>query len=125
MPAVDPQRLKKLMILELLADFALRRRLSGAQLDDLVQRALTEKLFDLSASSDEFALYLDQAAASYWAEALERSGNAVHLFTTDASDHVTPEKTYGGYTAAELERMPPQDRLAIANRVEFDRASSQ
>jgi hypothetical protein len=35
---------------------------------------------------------------------------------------VKPEKTYGGYNAAELEKMSPQDRLAIANRVEHDRA---
>jgi hypothetical protein len=56
---------------------------------------------------------------------MERSGTAARLFTTDAADAVKPEKTYGGYTAAELEKMSPQDRLAVANRVEAERAKYQ
>jgi hypothetical protein len=109
------------MILELLISFAMKRRLSSAQLDDLVRRALADK--NLSASADEFAdPFLDEVEVTYWAEALERSGTAEHLFTTDASDAVKPEETYGGYTAEQLANMPPQDRLAIANRMEAERA---
>jgi len=104
----------------------MKRRLSSGQLDDLLQRALADKLFDLSASSDEFAhSFLDEVEATYWAENLERSGKALHLFTTDAVDTTKPQETYGGYTTAQLEKLPPQDRLVIANRVEAERAKSQ
>jgi hypothetical protein len=126
MPAINPQRLKELLIKDLLTSFAMKRRLSYAQLNDLVRRAQEDKLFDLSASKDEFAHpYLDEVEATYWAEILERSGKAEHLFTTDATDAVKPEETYGGYTAEQLANMPPQDRLAIANRVEAERAKYQ
>ena len=120
--SVDPKELKKLKVLSLLVPFALQRRLSYAQLDDLVERALTEKLFDLDAATHTFALYIDQSEATYWAEALERSGKAAHLFGTDVADAEKPEETYGGYTAAELEKLPPERRLEVANRVEHDRA---
>jgi hypothetical protein len=126
MPAINPQRLKELLIKDLLTSFAMKRRLSYAQLNDLVRRALADKVFDLSASADEFANpYLDEVEATYWASTLELSGKASHLFTTDASDAGTPEETYGGYTAEQLANMPPQDRLAIANRVEAERAKYQ
>jgi len=46
--------------------------------------------------------------ATYWASALELSGKATHLFTTDGPDAATPEETYGGYTAAELQKLPPR-----------------
>ena len=36
MPAVDPKKLQRLMITELLVPFAMKRRLAGAQLADLV-----------------------------------------------------------------------------------------
>ena len=126
MPAVDPQKLKRLMILELLAPFAMKRGLCNAQLGDLVFRAMQDKRFDLSASSDTFVNFLlDEAEATNWAEELERSRKAPHLFTMDAVDAVKPEETFGGYTAAELDRMSPQDRLVIANRVEYQRAKNQ
>jgi hypothetical protein len=120
--SVDPKELKKLKVLSLLVPFALQRRLSYAQLDDLVERALTEKLFDLDAATHTFALYIDQSEATYWAEALERSGKAAHLFVTDMADPEKPEETFGGYTAADLEKLPPERRLEVANRVEHDRA---
>jgi hypothetical protein len=114
MPAINTQRLKELLIKDLLTSFAMKRRLSYAQLNDLVRRALTDKVFDLSASADEFANpFLDEVETTYWLENLERSGNAAHLFTTDGPDVVTPEETYGGYTAAELQKLPPEKRLAL------------
>jgi hypothetical protein len=80
-------------------------------------------VFDLSASADEFANpYLDEVEATYWAETLKLSGKAAHLFTTDGPDAATSEETYGGYTAAELQKLPPEKRLALANRMEEDRA---
>ena len=120
--SVDPQELKKLKVLSLLVPFALQRRLSYAQLDDLVERALTEKLFDLDAATHSFAHYVDPLEATYWAEALERSGKAAHLFGTDVADAEKPEETYGGYTVAELEKLSPERRLEVANRIEHDRA---
>ena len=121
MPA-DTKELKKLKVMSLLISFALQRRLSYAQLDDLVERALAERLFDLDAATHTFALYIDQTEATYWAEALERSGKAAHLFGTDIPGADKPEETFGGYTAAELEKLPPERRLEVANRVEHDRA---
>src|SRR5712671_4087042 len=74
MPAINPQRLKELLIKDLLTPFAMKRRLSYAQLNDLVRRALTDKVFDLSASADEFANpFLDEVETTYWLENLERS----------------------------------------------------
>ena len=119
---VDAKELKKLKVLSVLVPFALQRRLSYAQLDDLVERALTEKLFDLDAATHTFALYIDQTEATYWAEALERSGKAAHLFGTDLVEGGKPEETFGGYTAAELQNLPAEKRLEAANRVEHDRA---
>lgn len=64
MSAVDPKVLKKLKIKDLLVPFAMDRRLSSAQLGDLVARAMEDKRFDLSVSSDEFADYfMDEAQA--------------------------------------------------------------
>lgn len=56
---------EKLKVLSLLVPFALERRLSYAQLDDLVERALTERLFDLDAATHMFTLYIDQTEATY------------------------------------------------------------
>jgi hypothetical protein len=76
----------------------------------------------LDAATHEFALYTDQMGAAYWAEALERSGMAGHLFGTDGASAEKHEETYGGYTAAELLDLPAEKRLEVANRVEHDRA---
>ena len=40
MPAVDPVKLKRLLTLEVLLPFALDRKLSATQLEDLAQRAM-------------------------------------------------------------------------------------
>jgi hypothetical protein len=120
--SVDPKELKKLKVLKLLVSFALQRRLSYAQLNDLVERALTEKLFDLDAATHEFALFTDQTEATYWAEALERSGKAAHLFGTDVSGTDKPQETFGGYSVADFQQLPAEKRLEIINRVEHDRA---
>src|SRR5687768_9351467 len=104
--SVDPKELKKLKVLKLLVSFALQRRLSYAQLDDLVERALTEKLFDLDAATYEFALFTDQTEATYWAEALERSGKAAHLFGTDVPGTDKPQETFGGYSVADFQQLP-------------------
>ncbi len=91
---VNPQRLKELLIKDLLTPFAIKRRLSYAQLNDLVRRAMADKVFDLSASADEFANpFLDEFETTYWLENLERSGRAAHLFTTDGPDAAPPEDT--------------------------------
>ena len=55
MPAVNPKKLKRLLVAELLLPFAMKRRLTSGQLEDLVHRAMADKRFDLSASSDDFA----------------------------------------------------------------------
>src|ERR1700694_4755132 len=123
MPAINPQRLKELLIKDLLTSFAMKRRLSYAQLNDLVRRAMADKVFDLSASADEFANpFLDEVETTYWLENLERRGRAATLFLTDVPEAGMPEETYGGYTAAELQKLPPEKRLALANRMEEDRA---
>jgi hypothetical protein len=121
MPAVDPKVLKKLKIKDLLVPFAMARRLSSAQLSDLVARAMEDKRFDLSVSCDEFDdLLMDEAQAKTWAEELEESGTASHLFTVEAP--TDDRKTFGGFTEEELSRMSPEQRLAVANKVEFERA---
>ena len=125
MPAIDPIKLKRLKISHLLTPFAMKRGLTAAQLGDLVERAMADSRFDLSAASDEFANFtVDEDDARYWAEELERAGNASHLFSVAAKEPKTEAKTVGGYTEEELSKMPPEARLAIANRVEFERASA-
>ena len=117
MPAVNPKKLQRLMIAELLVPFAMKRRLSGAQLADLVQRAVADKRFDLSASSDEFAGLMTESEAEDWAIEFERGGSAPHLFSGDADDESTTEEMYGGVKKSEFLKMAPEQRLAIANRV--------
>src|ERR1700704_3455887 len=114
MPACDPKKLKRLMISELLAPFAMKRRLCDAQLADLVHRAMEDKRFDLSASSDTFVNFtLDEAEAASWAEELERSNTAPHLFTSEERNDGQPEELYGDLKMADLLKMPPESRLAI------------
>jgi hypothetical protein len=121
MPAVDPKKLKRLMITDVLAPYAMRRGLSRGQLDDLVQRAMEDKRFDLCASSDEFAdHFMDEAQATDWAQEFERSNKAPHIFPT--SQAAKSEENFGGYPISELEKMKPEQRLAIANKVERERA---
>lgn len=120
--AVDPKILKRLKIKDLLAPFAISRGLSNAQLSDLVARATEDKRFDLSAFSDEFAdYYMDGVQARAWAEELEQSGRAGHLFSVSPPP-ANASKTFGGFTEAELAQMPPKQRLGIAKQLEFDRA---
>src|ERR1700730_14507089 len=126
MPAVDPKKLKRLMISELLAPFAMKRRLCDAQLDDLVHRAMEDKRFDLSAVSDTFVNFtMDQSEAAHWAQELERSNKAPHLFTSEERNHGQPEDMYGDLKMADLLKMPPQSRLAISNRVEAERVAKK
>jgi hypothetical protein len=126
MPAVDPKKLKRLMVNELLVPYAVKRRLSGAQLADLVQRGMSDARFDLSATSDEFADYhLNEAEAAEWADELDRSGKAPHLFTPDPRLQPKPEEKYGGYTAEQFEAMSAEQQLAVANRVEYERAKKK
>jgi hypothetical protein len=126
MPAVDPKKLKRLMVNELLVPYAVKRRLSGAQLADLVQRGMSDARFDLSATSDEFADYhLNEAEAAEWADELDRSGKAPHLFTPDPRLQPKPEEKYGGYTAEQFEAMSAEQQLAVANRVEYERAKKE
>jgi hypothetical protein len=126
MPAVDPTKLKRLMATTLLLPYAMKRRLSPTQLSDLVRRAVTDKKFDLSATSDEFADYhLDEAEAAEWADELDRSGKAPHLFTPDPRLQPKPEEKYGGYTAEQFDAMSPDQQLAVANRVAYERAKKK
>ena len=123
MPACDPKKLKRLMISELLAPFAMRRRLSGAQLEDLVHRAMSHKLFDLSASSDTFVNFtLDEAEATNWAEEFERSNTAPHIFSTAEQNNGEPDEMYGDMRMNDFLKMPPESRLAVSNQVEAERA---
>ena len=117
MPAVCPKKLKRLLVNEMLTPFALKRRLSGGQLADLTERAMRDKRFDLSASSDEFAGLMTESEAEDWAIEFERGGSAPHLFSGDADDESTTEEMYGGVKKSDFLEMPPEQRLAIANRV--------
>ena len=114
MPAVDPEKLKRLMVTELLVPFAMERRLSGGQLADIVARATRDKRFDLSASSDDFAGYMDEAEATDWAVEFERAGTAPHLFTGEAQE---PEAMVDGLKQSDFLKLPPEQRLAIANKI--------
>jgi hypothetical protein len=125
MPAIDPIKLKRLKIAYLLIPFAMKRGLSPAQLNDLAERAMADSRFDLNAANDEFANFMvDEDDARFWAEDLERAGTAPHLFTGAGKEQKRETKTFGGYTEAELAAMTPENRLRIANRVEFERAST-
>jgi hypothetical protein len=125
MPAIDPIKLKRLKISHLLMPFAMKRGLTSAQLGDLVERAMADTRFDLDAATDEFSNFLiDEDDARFWAEDLERLGTAPHLFSVAGTNPKPNAKTVGGYTEAELSKMPPEQRLAIANRVEFERAAA-
>ena len=93
---------------------------------DLVQRGMLDARFDLSATSDEFADYhLNEAEAGEWADELDRSGKAPHLFTPDPRLQPKPEEKYGGYTAEQFEAMSGEQQLAVANRVEYERAKKK
>ena len=125
MPAIDAVKLKRLKIGALLVPFAMKRGLSPAQLTDLVERAMTDSRFDLDAATDEFSNFLiDEDDARFWAEDLEKLGTAPHLFTGAGKEQKRETKTFGGYTEAELAEMTPENRLRIANRVEFERAEA-
>ena len=126
MPAIDPVKLKRLKIGALLVPFAIKRGLSPAQLTDLVERAMADSRFDLDAATDEFSNFLiDEDDARFWAEDLEKLGTASHLFTVAGKEQKKGDaKTFGGYTEAELAEMTPENRLRIANRVEFERAAT-
>ena len=126
MPAIDPIKLKRLKINALLVTFAMKRGLSPAQLADLVERAMADDRFDLNAANDEFANFLvDEDDARYWAEELEGSSAAEHLFTTADKKQKSEENTFGGYTQAELAEMTCEQRLRVANQVEFERAATR
>ena len=116
MPAVNPNKLKRLMTMELLLPFALKRRLSAAQLEDLVHRAAADKRFDLSVYSDEFAGYMNSDEASDWATELERTGKAAYLFSVDGTAS-RPEQMFGSVPLSEVEEMSPEARLRLANEV--------
>jgi hypothetical protein len=123
MPAIDPKKLKKLMITELLVPFAMRRRLSEAQFADLIRHAAANQRFDLSASSDRFANdFVDEFEATYWAEEYERSGKAPHLFPNAGLDNEKPEEMYGGVNISEL---PPEVRLQFANKIADERRNAK
>ncbi|MBC7988876.1 MAG: hypothetical protein H7Y19_04765, partial [Luteimonas sp.] len=55
-------------ISHLLVPFAMKRGLSPAQLNDLVERAMADSRFDLNAANDEFATFtVDENDARFWA----------------------------------------------------------
>lgn len=117
MPAVDPTRLKRLMIAELLTPYAIKQRLSAGQLADLVHRATAEKRFELS-SSGEFSDYsVDETDAADWADELKRSGSAPHLFASDGS---ALEPMYGGMKKSDFDALTPEQQLSIVNRLAFE-----
>ena len=115
MPAVSPTKLKRLLTMEMLLPFALKRRLSAAQLEDLVHRAAADKRFDLSAYNDEFAGYMSADEASDWDSEVERTGKAPHLFDAEAASR--PEQMFGDVPLSEVEEMSPEARLQLANEV--------
>lgn len=125
MPAIDPIKLKRLKIGQLLVPFAMKRGLSPAQLNDLVERAMSDGRFDLNAATDEFANFtVGEDDAKFWAEDLESAGTAPHLFSAPEKQEKKEPKRFGGYTEAELAEMSCEQRLRVANAVAFERASA-
>ena len=122
MPAVNPKKLQRLMITELLVPFAMKRRLAGAQLADLVQRAVADKRFNLSASSDEFSALMNEDEAEDWAIEFERSNTAPHLFSANEQ---RLEEMYGNLRKSDFDQLPPEQRLAIVNQIEYERTQKK
>jgi len=125
MPAVNPKKLKRLLVAELLLPFALKRRLSSGQLEDLVHRAMADTRFDLSASSDSFAHYMNVEQATDWASEFERAGSAPHIFSDAGQGGSAAEDTYGGMKKSDFEKLPAETRLRIINKVEAERAKKK
>ena len=125
MPAVNPKKLKRLMVTELLVPFAMKRRLAGAQLADLVQRAVADKRFNLSASSDEFSALMNEDEAEDWAIEFERSNTAPHLFSANEQNRSTLEEMYGGMKKSDFDQLPPEQRLAIFNQWDYERTQKK
>jgi hypothetical protein len=125
MPAVNPNKLKKLLIAELVTPLAMRRGLSHGQLTDLVERAMLDPRFDLAAASDDFAGHMSDAEAADWVLELEQSNEAPHLFTRRDAEPSAGDERFGGYTKQELEQMSPGQALRILNQVEFEKAKKK
>ena len=60
---------------------------------------------------------MSAAEARDWAIELERSGKASHVFTALGQDASKSEKTFGNVSLGEIEKMSPEARLQLANRV--------
>ena len=116
MPAVNPNKLKRLLTMEMLLPFATKRKLSAGQLEDLVHRAAADKRFDLSAYNDDFAGYMSPDEASDWASELERTGKAPYLFDAEGSAS-RPEQMFGNVPLSEVAEMSAEARLRLANEV--------
>ena len=85
---------------------------------------MADSRFDLLGADNEFAnLLVDENDARFWAEDLESAGTAPHLFPASEKERKRDLDKFGGYTEAEFLKLPPEQRLAIANRLEFERAS--
>ena len=117
MPAVDPIKLKRLMTLEMLLPFALKRRLSAGQLGDLVRRAMDDRRFDLSAHIDEFIGYMNPDEASVWATEFEQGGTAPHIFSTPGGHASESEDMFGDLPMSEVTALSCEARLRLANEV--------
>jgi hypothetical protein len=125
MPAVNPKKLKRLLVAELLTPFAMKRRLSSGQLEDLVYRAMQDKRFDLSASSDDFAHYMNVEQATDWATELQQGGTAPHIFSNADQANARTEEMYGGMKKSDFEKLPAETRLRIINKVEAELAKKR
>ena len=87
----------------------------------LIHRAMDDKRFDLSASSDDFAHFMHVGEASDWATEFEKKGTAPHVFATQSPKGDAANDAYGGLTQPEFQKLPAEERLKIANRVEAKR----
>jgi hypothetical protein len=121
MPAVDPKKLKRLLVTEMLTPFAMKRKLSSGQLSDLVRRAMDDGRFDLSGSSDDFAHYMTEDEAADWADQLDKGGSAPHVFSTQDKPTDASTEKYGGLSEREFQRLSAEAKLRIANQVEAKR----
>ena len=108
------------MTLELLLPFALNRKLSAAQLEDLVHRAVKDPRFDLSAVTDEFAGFMNREQATDWAIELERTGSAAHVFSQQGAATST-EEAFGGIPMSKIKEMSAEERLRLANKVDDEK----
>jgi hypothetical protein len=68
---------------------------------------------------------MDETNGADWPQEFESSNKAPHIFPTSAPQNAKAQDKFGGFTHAELEKMPAEQRLSVANRVEFEKYANK